>query len=110
MDGLGRNEKISFEAYNENEVLQDIIERYYQREGHYPERVLADKICQNRANLQYCRPEGIRLSGPSLGRPKKDSSVDKRTEYIDNTDCVEAERAFSLSKRSFGMELIRTRF
>ena len=109
VDGLGRIEKISFEAYNESEVLQDVIDRYYQREGHYPERVLADKIYRNRANLQYCKSKGIRLSGPSLGRPKKDPSVDKRTEYIDNADRVEVERAFSLSKRSFGIGLIRTR-
>ena len=109
VDGLGRIEKLSFEAYNESEILKDVIDRYYQREGHYPERVLADKIYRNRANLQYCKSKGIRLSGPSLGRPKKDPSVDKRTEYIDNADCVEVERAFSLSKRSFGMGLIRTR-
>ena len=109
VDGPGRIEKISFEAYNESEILKDVIDRYYQREGHYPERVLADKIYRNRANLQYCKSKGIRLSGPSLGRPKKDPSVDKRTEYIDNADRVEVERAFSLSKRSFGMGLIRTR-
>jgi hypothetical protein len=41
--------------------------------------------------------------------PEKDPSVDKQTEYIDNKECVDVERAFSLSKRSFGMGLIRTR-
>ena len=43
------------------------------------------------------------------GDLKKDPSIDKRTELIDNADRVEVERAFSLSKRSFGMGLIRTR-
>lgn len=67
VDGPGRIEKISFEAYNRSEALQDVIERYYQREDRYPERVLADKIYRNRANLQYCKSKGSRLSGPSLG-------------------------------------------
>ena len=67
VDGLGRIEKISFGAYNESVVLQDVIERYYQRESHYSERVLADKIYWNRAKLQYCMSKGIFLSGPSLG-------------------------------------------
>ena len=82
----------------------------YQREGHYPERVLADKIYRNRENLQYCKYKEIRLSGPSVGRPKKDPSVvDKRIEYINNADRLEVERAFSFSKWRFGMGLIRTR-
>jgi IS5 family transposase len=63
-DGLGRIGKISFDAYNESEFLPDVIERYRQREGHYPERILADKIYRNRKNLQYCKGKGIRLSGP----------------------------------------------
>ena len=49
-NGLGRIEKISFEAYNESEVLIPAIENYYKRNGHYPERVLADKIYRNRIN------------------------------------------------------------
>jgi IS5 family transposase len=63
----GGSKKISFDAYNESEFLPDVIERYRQREGHYPERILADKIYRNRKNLQYCKGKGIRLSGPGLG-------------------------------------------
>ena len=37
--------------------------------------------------------------------PWGQSSVDKRAEYTDNADRVEVERAFSLSKQSFGMGL-----
>ena len=51
----------------------------------------------------------IRLSGPTLGRPKRDSSVDKKLEYIDSVDRIEVERAFSLAKRSFGLGLITTK-
>jgi IS5 family transposase len=109
VDGFGRIEKISFEAYNESEVLADVIERYKQRTGHYPERLLADKIYRNRNNLAYCKERNIRLSGPALGRPRKDAIIDKKSEYRDNADRVEVERAFSLAKGSYGLGLIRTK-
>lgn len=109
VDGFGRIEKISFEAYNESEVLADVMERYKQRTGHYPERILADKIYRNRNNLAYCKERNIRLSGPALGRPKKYAIIDKKAEYRDNADRVEVERAFSLAKGSYGLGLIRTK-
>lgn len=107
--GLGRIERISFDSFNESENLQPAIERYFERNGCYPERVLADKIYRNRANLQYCREHGIRLSGPSLGRRSSDYDHDLKTQYIDNADRVEVERAFSLTKRSYGLGCITTR-
>ena len=67
--GWTRLEYTSFDAYNEAGNLKDIIERFYQRKGHYPARVLADKIYRTRENLAYCKARGIRLSGPALGRP-----------------------------------------
>ena len=109
VDGFGRIEKISFEAYNESEVLADVVERYKQRTGHYPKRILADKIYRNRNNLAYCKERNIRLSGPALGRPRKDAVIDKKAEYRDNADRVEVERAFSLAKGSYGLGLIRTK-
>ena len=109
VDGFGRIEKISFEAYNESKVLADVVERYKQRTGHYPKRILADKIYRNRNNLAYCKERNIRLSGPALGRPRKDAVIDKKAEYRDNADRVEVERAFSLAKGSYGLGLIRTK-
>lgn len=108
-NGFARVEKLSFNPYNESEVLISAIEQYYERNGHYPERVLVDKIYRNRKNINYCKSRGIRLSWPTLGRPKKDSSVDKKIEYIDSVDRIEVERAFSLAKRSFGLGLITTK-
>lgn len=108
-NGLARIEKLSFDAYNESDVLVSAAEQYFKRNGHYPERILADKIYRNRENLTFCKLHGIRLSGPALGRPKKDPSVDKTTEYTDAVDRIEVERAFSLAKRSFGLGLITTK-
>ena len=106
VDGWTRLEYCSFDAYNEAGNLQEIAERFYEREGHYPKRILADKIYRNRDNLAYCKQRHIRLSGPALGRPRKDSVADKRQAHIDECERVEVERCFSLAKRKCGMGLV----
>ena len=108
-NGMARLEKLSFDSYNESDVLIRAILRYYDRYGHYPERVLADKIYRNRRNLAFCKEHGVRLSGPALGRPKKDASVNRKTEYNDAVDRIEVERGFSLAKRKFGLGCIMTK-
>ena len=105
-NGIARLERLSFDAYNESDVLITAVENYKSRTGHYPERVLVDQIYRNRTNRAFCSEHGIRISGPALGRPKKDSKVDKKQEYIDNNDRIEVERAFSLAKRRYGLGLI----
>ncbi len=108
-NGMARLEKLSFDAYNESDVLIGAIERYRKRTGHYPERMLADKIYRKRQNLAFGKRHGIRLSGPSLGRPQKNAVIDKETEYADNADRVEVERSFSLAKRCYGLGRIMTK-
>lgn len=107
--GMARIEKMSFDAYNESDVLIAAAEWYFERTGHYPERILADKIYRNRNNLVYCREHGIRLSGSSLGRPKKNVTTDRKTEYEDNADRIAVERAFALAKQKYGLGLITSR-
>ena len=106
VDGWTRLECCSFDAYNEAGNLQEMVERFREREGHYPSRILADKIYRNRENLNYCKAYGIRLSGPALGRPKKGEIRDKAQDYRDECERVEVERRFSLAKRKCGMGLI----
>ena len=108
-NGIARLEKLSFDAYNEADVLITAIERYYERTGHYPERVLVDQIYRNQKNRAFCKEHGIRISGPALGRPKEKTKEERRQEYADNTDRIEVERDFSLAKRSYGLGLIRTK-
>ena len=106
VDGWTRLEFCSFDAYNEAGNLRAMVERFREREGHYPSRILADKIYRNRENLSYCRERGIRLSGPALGRPKKGETRDKAQDYRDECQRVEVERRFSLAKRKCGMGLV----
>lgn len=106
VDGWTCLECYSFDAYNEAGNLRTMVERFREREGHYPRRILADKIYRNRGNLSYCKERGIRLSGPALGRPRKDEIRDKAQNYLDECERVEVERRFSLAKRKCGMGLV----
>lgn len=107
--GFIRLEKQSFEAYNESTTLKAIIECYRDRTGTYPERVLADKIYRSRDNFAFCKERGIRLSGPALGRPKKNEKLDRKQDYRDICERVEVERKFSLAKLKCGLGIIYTR-
>ena len=107
--GLARLERLSFDAYNECDVLISAIERYRSRTGRYPERVLVDQIYRNRKNRFYCKANGIRMSRPALGRPKKQTSEEKKQSHTDNTDQIEIERGFSLAKRCYGLGLLYTK-
>ena len=108
--GFARLEKLSFDAYNEQDVLVTAIENYRKRMGHYPERVLVDQIYRNQKNRAYCKSKNIRISGKALGRPKRNPTPEeKKNAHHDNTDRIEVERGFSLAKRCFGMGLITTK-
>ena len=108
-DGWARLKCWSFDAYNEATRLIETIERYKAREGHWPERVLADKIYRNRENLSYCKAHGIRLSGPALGRPRKDEQRDRQQTYLDQNERIEVERQFSLAKRRCNLGKVKTK-
>ena len=108
-NGFVRLEHTSFDAYNESGNLIDIIERYRQREGHYPERVLVDGIYRNRRNIAYCKRNGIRIMGKPLGRPRGDAAPNRKQMRTDEIDRIEVERRLSHAKGSFGLGLIRTR-
>ena len=91
--GFTRIETFSFDPFNEGKNLQSIVEKFKSRTGYYPEKVLVDKIYRNRENLIFCRNNGISITGPLLGRPKKDAVVDKKEEYEDicKRNCVEGK-------------------
>lgn len=51
---LVRLERLSFDTYNESDVLIGAIERYKERTGHYQKSALLGMIYRNRDNLAYC--------------------------------------------------------
>lgn len=112
VDGYARMERLSFEAFNEAEDFYRIVEGYRQRYGRYPQRILADRIYRNRDTLTFCKENGIRLTGPVLGRPPKNTEVTreaKRQEYIDICDRNAVEGTFGLGKTAYGLGRIAAR-
>lgn len=109
VDGWSTIEKMSWSAYNEGCDLITETQRYFDREGCYPESVHVDKIYRNRANLQWCKGHGIRISGVLLGRPPKDPEVNaerKRQTRKDEGIRNAVEGKFGQGKRRFGMNRI----
>jgi len=108
-NGAIRLEKASFKPYNEGTQLIEYCERYFSRHGYYPEKILADTIYRNRENLKYCKAHNIKMLGPRLGRPPKDSVLDKKQEKKDYKARIEIERNLSYAKGPCSMGNIKTR-
>ena len=112
VDGYVRLEKLSWEAFNEGGTLQDSVERFKADTGHYPARILADKLFRTRDNLDYCKKHGIRMSGPKLGRPPKDPALYREQRRIEREESGERsafECAFGVGKRRYSLGCITTR-
>ena len=107
--GHARLERTSFDAYNECTVLKDVVERYRERTGRYPRRVLVDRVYRTRENRAYCEERGIEMSGRRPGRPPEDGKERRKAERKNDVDRIEVERFFSRDKRCFGAGLIMTK-
>lgn len=108
VNGFTFIDRMSFDAYNEgaeDEFVQ-VVEKYKERFGHYPVRILADKIYRSRKNLSYCKDHGIKLSGPKLGRPGKNREEEIRQELQEIGERNEVEGKFGTGKRKFGLSCI----
>jgi len=97
---------LSWDAFNEGGDLVGQSETFRQRHGHYPESIHADKIYRTRANRAYCKAKCIRLSGPALGRPRKETPENKEElralkeqAYTDELDRIPIEGKFGNCKR-----------
>lgn len=108
VDGYTFIDRFTFDAYNEGEAseFERIVELYHKRFGCYPERILADKIYRSKSNRTFCRINGIRLSGPKLGRPGKDQLSDIRQELREIGERNAVEGKFGNAKRKLGLSLI----
>jgi IS5 family transposase len=112
VDGFAIVEHLSWDAFNETTTLIDSIERYRKREGFYPERILADKIYRTRESLSFCKANGIRMSGPKLGRPPKDQQEYRKQCLIERAEAGErnaVEGEFGTGKRRYNMDRLSMR-
>lgn len=113
VNGFSFVDRISWDNYNESGDLKSQIEGYRNRFWFYPESVHADQIYRTRKNRRYCKENGIRLSGPPLGRPKKVTEAnaselkhDRRIHRQDEIDRIAIEGKFGQGKRRFTLDRI----
>ena len=111
-NGFARVEKLSWDAFNESQTLIESCKRYRERNGVYPERILADKIYRNRDNLNFCNQNGIKMNGPKLGRPPKDRSLYEYQKLMERSEAGERnaiEGKFGEAKRRYGLDRVMAR-
>lgn len=109
VEGYTYIEKLSWDAFNEGNTLQDSVENYRMRHHCYPLVIYADAIYRTRENLRYCKERGIRLSGPRLGRPAADKDKQKEQLRLERQDARErnaVEGKFGEGKRRYGLARI----
>ena len=99
-------DNISWDAYNESSDLIPVIEKYRKKHGCYPEAVMVDKLYRNRGNINYCNARSIRISGPRLGRPKKDETYSRTQAYIDSGIRNAVEGKFGIGKIAYGLDRV----
>lgn len=110
--GHARLECAQFDPYNEGTILKDVVERYKERTGHYPKRVLVDQVYRTKENRAFCEERGIEMSGRKPGRPPADEKERRKAEKQsrkNDADRIEVERFFSVDKRCCGAGLIMTK-
>ena len=108
-DGVTFVDHLGWDNFNEGGDLIAQTEAYRQRFGHWPESIHADKIYRSRDNLKFCKEKGIRLSGPRLGRPPKESLENRMIAREDERDRVSIEGKFGQGKRRFNLGRIMSK-
>jgi hypothetical protein len=103
-------EKQRWDNFSEGKTLIESADEYKARHGVYPKVIQADMTYRNRENLSFCKQNGIRLSGPRLGRPKKaELEADRELAYRDSCERNMVEGRHGIAKRRYGLDLIMTR-
>jgi hypothetical protein len=103
-------ERQSWDSFSEGVTLIESAEKYRNRHGVYPKAILADKTYRNRDNIRFCKANGIRLTGPRLGRPRKEEiEADREQAYRDSCERNMVESRFGIGKRRYGLDLIMAR-
>jgi len=110
VDGYTFIENQSWDNFAEGTTLIASAKKFYRRHGVYPEAIIGDMTYRNRDNINFCKKNGIRLSGPRLGRPKaSEIEADKEQAYRDSCTRNIVEGRIGINKRRYGLDLIYAR-
>ena len=105
VDGYSFLDTISWDAFNEGSHLMEYVEKYKERFGFYPARVLADQLYCSRDNRRNLKEKGIKLAAKPLGRPSA-KAVGK---HVSPGERNPIEGKFGQAKNGYGMNRIRAR-
>lgn len=105
VDGYSFLDTISWEAFNEGSHLTEYVEKYKQRFGFYPAKVLADKLYCTRENRKWLKGKGIKLAAKPLGRP----SAKAVENHVSPGERNPIEGKFGQAKNAYGMNRIKAR-
>ena len=110
VDGHTFLDHLSWDNFNESGDLQQQVELFKSRFGHYPEAVYVDQIYRTRTNRAYCRNLGIRITAPPLGRPIPDDLVAIRKQTLEDAKVRnQIEGKFGQAKRRFSLNHVMTK-
>jgi len=110
VDGMAFLDHLSWDNFNESGDLENQVELFKSRFGHYPEAVYVDQIYRTRSNRAYCQNLGIRITAPPLGRPVADdlAAIRKQT-LADAKVRNQIEGKFGQAKRRFSLDRVMTK-
>jgi hypothetical protein len=105
VDGYSFLDTVSWDAFNEGSCLMEYVEKYKERFGFYPAKVLADQLYCSRENRRHLKEKGIKLAAKPLGRPSA-KAVGK---HVSPGERNPIEGKFGQAKNGYGMNRIRAR-
>lgn len=105
VNGFTFIDRLSWDAFNEGQCLQDSVEQYRGRFGYYPKEVLADQIYCNRENRRSMKEKGIKLSAKPLGRPAAEAVAD----HLRPGERNPIEGKFGQGKLAYGLDCIQAK-
>jgi hypothetical protein len=110
VDGHAFLDRLSWDNFNESGDLQQQVELFKSRFGHYPEAVFVDQIYRTRSNRAYCRNLDIRITAPPLGRPVPDDLATIRKLTLEDAKVRnQIEGKFGQAKRRFSLNRVMTK-
>jgi vacuolar-type H+-ATPase subunit F/Vma7 len=110
VDGNAFLDHLSWNNFNESGDLENQIELFKSRFGHYPESVYVDQIYLTRSNRASCRNLRIRITAPPLGRPVADDLAAIRKQTLEDAKIRnQIEGKFGQAKRRFSLDPVMTK-
>lgn len=105
VNGFSFLDTLSWDAFHEGSHLKEYVEKYRERFGFYPAKVLADQLYCTRENRAWLKEKNIKLAAKPLGRPSG-KAVEN---HVRPGERNPIEGKFGQAKNGYGMNRIRAR-